>query len=135
MQTMGVRELHQLDTVACLEHLQQANVARVVVAGRGLSLGIPVNYALDGESIVFRAARRGSRQISSGDTVTFEAGTFDNLYQEGWSVSVMGTIETVSTAEADCVGGSCSPWFETGESQWMRIRPYSVTGRRISATA
>lgn len=132
MSLLGVREVHQLDAPKCLELLGTINIGRVSLASEASSLGFPVNYALDGETILFRAGRRAKREVPEGATVLFTVDFFDSRYSEGWSVSVNGIVET-SAAAADERYPVASPWMNTGESAWMRLRPYAVTGRKISS--
>lgn len=142
MTLAGVREVHQLAASDCLELLRTANIGRVSVASDANSLGFTVNYALDGESILFRAGRRAKREVPAGATVTFQVDVFDARYQEGWSVTVSGTVDVASDTGARSASTSAatshlysSPWMDTGEAAWMRLRPYAVTGRQTKPSA
>ena len=68
----------------------------------------------------------------------FEPDSYDADTRTGWSVLVKGLAETIDSADEvarfDAVG--LSAWGGDGSSErWVRIRPSSITGRRIAATS
>src|SRR5213078_3225239 len=95
---------------------------------------LPVNYVLDGDDIVvrtdggtkFSALRRGAR-------VAFEVDAIDTLFQSGWSVLAYGQAdEVVDADEVERLQGlGLRPWAGGARPFWIRIRPVSVTGRRL----
>ncbi|HEY7812017.1 MAG TPA: pyridoxamine 5'-phosphate oxidase family protein, partial [Nakamurella sp.] len=95
---------------------------------------LPVNHAVDGESIVFRTGP-GSKLLA-GDSamrVAFEVDGFDADRRSGWSVLVRGTASTVEDADEiqrlNRIG--VWPWADLVErTHWIRIATYSVTGRQ-----
>jgi uncharacterized protein len=95
---------------------------------------LPVTFQVDGQDVVFRT-HKGSKlsSIEVGHYVCFEADSDDAATRTGWSVVVRGLVEKESEAACarldapglDSWGGSAA------DRLWMRIRPTSITGRRI----
>ena len=85
--------------------------------------------------IVFRTAP-GSKLTAADNElpVAFEVDGFDEDRRTGWSVVIGGKATTVEEpaqlARLDMLG--VSPWAGLAErTHWVRIRPYSMTGREI----
>jgi uncharacterized protein len=98
---------------------------------------LPVLFRVDGQDVVFKT-RRGSKlaNIELGRYVCFEVDAYDAETGAGWSVVARGLAEKES--EATCArldapggeswgGGAAEDWV------WMRIRPATITGRRIAS--
>ncbi len=121
---------------ACLAKLASVTVGRVGFLSAGEVVILPVNYALDGQSVVFRTAQ-GSKLAGAdiGYPVTFEADQYDATAQAGWSVLVQGQAEVVDDdAEVSRLDGlGLRSWGVAQWPYWVRIRPLSVTGRQLSA--
>jgi nitroimidazol reductase NimA-like FMN-containing flavoprotein (pyridoxamine 5'-phosphate oxidase superfamily) len=119
---------------SCLTLLAAVSVGRVGFVANGEVLVLPVNFVVDGQSLVFRTAS-GSKLYGAGDgnAVAFEADNYDDITQSGWSVLVSGRAEVV---EDDAEIGRLSrlglySWASALDRPfWIRIRPNSVTGRR-----
>src|SRR5207302_383028 len=60
----------------------------------------PVNYAIDGETIVLRTAEGTTLTCGTRDPVCFEIDHYDPSAREGWSVVVDGTLEEVTRLSA-----------------------------------
>jgi nitroimidazol reductase NimA-like FMN-containing flavoprotein (pyridoxamine 5'-phosphate oxidase superfamily) len=93
---------------------------------------------VDGQDVVFRT-KMGSKlaSVEVGQYVTFEVDTYDATAGSGWSVVVRGLAEvqpeaecarldTLDTLGMQAWGGSAA------ERAWVRIRPASISGRRIA---
>ena len=96
---------------------------------------LPVNHAMDGQDVVFRTGD-GSKlaSVQDRDLVTFEADGYDERARSGWSVLVTGRGEPVTqdgeVRRLERMG--LRTWTAPGACPfWVRIRPTSVTGRRI----
>ena len=86
--------LERLEREDCLRLLASQRVGRVAVVSVGQPLIFPVNYALDGDTVVFRTAA-GTKFDAAvrGAPASFEIDSFDALYHTGWSVVVSGRAE------------------------------------------
>lgn len=114
----------------CWERLASQELGRLVTqVGKVLDI-FPVNYVVDGESIVFRTAE-GSKlaELTINEEVLFEAD--DHTDADAWSVVVRGragrldTVEEVAAADALPL----KPWIPTVKYNYVRIASTSVSGR------
>ena len=129
----------ELLTLEECEHLLQTHptrVGRIAVADDGRRPTIlPVNYALDEGAVVFRTAE-GTKFAAAvrGAFVAFEVDEVDAAWQEGWSVLVRGQAERVTDEDelARLRTLPLQPWARGIREHYVRIRPESVTGRRLS---
>jgi nitroimidazol reductase NimA-like FMN-containing flavoprotein (pyridoxamine 5'-phosphate oxidase superfamily) len=99
---------------------------------------LPVNFLVDGQDVVF-ATGEGSKlsSVEVGHYVGFEADAYDAVTKTGWSVVVNGFAEICdSDEEAVRLDGlGMTPWGGSAPQDrvWVRIRPTTVSGRRIPA--
>jgi nitroimidazol reductase NimA-like FMN-containing flavoprotein (pyridoxamine 5'-phosphate oxidase superfamily) len=93
----------------------------------------PVNFTLDGRAIVFRTDRGTKLHGARNNSVAFECDGIDREYHTGWSVVVQGVAEEVHSAVdiARLERLPLRPWCDAPKTIWLRIRPNSLTGRRI----
>jgi hypothetical protein len=69
-----------------------------------------------------------------GATVTFEVDGYDDAARGGWSVLLKGRAEVVTDPEtlARLESRGLQPYVTSPpRPQWVRIRPDTVTGRRV----
>jgi uncharacterized protein len=131
----GLEILHLGD---CFLLLKSVPVGRVGFTARGEVVILPVNFLIDGQDVVF-ATGAGSKLscVEVGHYVGFEADAYDPATKTGWSVVVNGFAEIVDSDQeaARLAGLGMVPWGggEIQERVWVRIRPTSVSGRRIPA--
>jgi uncharacterized protein len=128
--------LEVLDREECLRLLASQPVGRVAVVIDVWPMIFPVNYALDGDSIVFRSDD-GSKVsgASTGFHMSFEIDGIDELLHTGWSVVVNGVgREVVDGTELTRLHElGLEPWASGAKTHWIRIRPETITGRRVAA--
>ena len=127
--------LETLTFDTCLELLSSVPLGRIGFYADGEVVMLPVNHAVDGQDVVFRAAH-GSKLTAAEqqDLVSFEADDYDAGTRAGWSVLVTGRAALVyDEAETQRLSRlGLQPWASGVEHPfWIRIRPTSVTGRRI----
>ena len=134
----GLEILHLGD---CFLLLKSVPVGRVGFTSRGEVVILPVNFLVDGQDVVF-ATGAGSKLscVEVGHYVGFEADAYDAVTKTGWSVVVNGFAEIVDSDEeaARLAGLGMTPWGGAAtdpERVWVRIRPTTVSGRRIPAGA
>jgi len=130
----GLEILHLGD---CYTLLESAPVGRIGFLAGGEVVILPVNFLMDGQDVVFRTAAGAKLSaVEVGQYVSFEVDEFDRAAATGWSVLVNGLAELVDTdaeaARLDELG--LASWGGRGPDRvWIRIRPTSISGRRIPA--
>ena len=99
----------------------------------GRPLVFPVNFALDGDAIVFRTDAGTKLHGARRGQVAFECDGVDSTYHTGWSVLATGNAEEVVNAAevARLARLPLGPWCPGPKSTWLRLRPRMLTGRRI----
>lgn len=94
-----------------------------------------VNFAVDGESVVFRTDPGTKlRALERCPSVCFQADGLNLDDRSGWSVLLKGRA-TEMTSPSDLITASelHLPYWIAGEkSHWVRIVAIETTGRRIS---
>lgn len=123
-----------LSEAVCWERLRRTSVGRLGVHHDGAPAIYPMNYLVDGESIVFRT--RPDSKISQApmlERVAFEIDGFDQANGDAWSVLIKGFGRFVdSVPEIGHVDDlPLYPWIDADRSAWVRIVPVEVTGRRF----
>jgi nitroimidazol reductase NimA-like FMN-containing flavoprotein (pyridoxamine 5'-phosphate oxidase superfamily) len=124
---------------ACWARLRAGTLGRIgVVSGRE-PLVLPVNYAVDGDRLVFRTgAGTKFHAMVVGNPISLEIDDADDVYHTGWSVLAVGTAhEVTDPAELDRLVRTVRmrPWAEGDKSHWMVLAPDRVTGRELVAQA
>ena len=126
-----------LDRSECLRLLQETRFGRVAVRMPDGSPALrPVNYAFDAhsQSVVFRTGR-GSKLhgLLMAGRAAFEIDGIDPAAHTGWSVIVSGVTEEVhapSEVERLLMLG-VAPWAPEEKPWFVRLRAFSVSGRRV----
>ena len=122
--------LRHLDEEQCWERLAGQELGRIVTRLADRVDIFPVNYAVDGRSLVFRTAE-GSKlfELTVHDEVLFEVDDHTDL--DAWSVVVRGRARVIviedEVLEADAL--PLKPWAPTVKNNYVRIEPTSVSGR------
>lgn len=128
-----------LDEAECLARLRATEVGRVGVVVDDQPLVFPVNYVLEGRSIVVRTDAGTLLRGASLRFVAFEIDSFDAASRSGWSVMVQGmghditdnidlTSEHLQTVEV-------LPWAPGAKRRLLRIDPSTITGRSFGGHA
>lgn len=135
MDTNADSPVTALDRAQCFERLAEDSLGRLVTRVGGVVDVFPVNYALDGEAILFRTAE-GSKllELTVNDEVLFEVDAHSDV--DAWSVVVRGHAEQ-RTAQADIEHADAvglRPWIPTLKYNLVRITPREVTGRYFLRT-
>jgi nitroimidazol reductase NimA-like FMN-containing flavoprotein (pyridoxamine 5'-phosphate oxidase superfamily) len=119
----------------CMELLRAGEVARIAVVDAGHPVIFPVNYAMDGEHIVFRTAP-GTKLDASvrGAPVCVEIDWTDPASRSAWSVVVTGWARLVETPEerARAEALDLRPWSEHPKDHFVTVFPERVSGRRLT---
>ena len=130
-----VAEMEPLGRGECLDLLATASVGRVGLLVDGLPEILPVNYALDGETVLFRTAEGTVLTQASMEVVAFEVDRIDEIDQSGWSVLVQGVAHDIGDAIDHTSERlrrlTLVTWAPGTRQRWVRISPGKITGRRI----
>jgi uncharacterized protein len=134
------RTIEELTVDQCLALLGRASVGRIVYVDAHGPAAIPVNYAMAGEDVVFRA-EPGTKQAATGaHDVAFEVDEVDDDERSAWSVLVRGTGRELDLEELPDLlrhmdASFPTPWVAGVHSAWIAIEPRTITGRRLGARA
>lgn len=120
----------------CLRLLATEEVGRLVVVLGGQPLVFPLNYALDGDAVVFRTAPGTKLEAISRALVAFEVDRWASSGRSGWSVVVEGLAQEVTSADAPGLRERLAALpvrpLATGDRlHFVRIVPFSITGSRL----
>ena len=121
-----------LEESRCWDLLASQEVGRLATAVQGMPEIFPLNFVVDGESVVFRTAE-GSKlvELVINEQVAFEVvGWNDDL---GWSVVIKGSASVVPSGEQHDRAEALPlrPWVPTIKTNFVRITPTEITGRRF----
>jgi uncharacterized protein len=124
----------ELAEAECRRLLAEHHLGRLAIVEFGGPMVFPVNYVLDRDAPVFRTDP-GSKLDAAAerDRVAFEVDAADEATRTGWSVVVRGTLaEVTDPGDLERLRSlPLYPWAPGPRTRYLRVRPSSVTGRRI----
>ncbi|WP_181442493.1 helix-turn-helix domain-containing protein [Streptomyces tateyamensis] len=126
--------LVQLSEAECWEHLGSHGLGRIALPDPDGPTVVPVNYLVDGRTVVYRTEPGSLGACPSGAPLSFEADRVDERLSKGWSVLLVGTAEhpgPAETAPLDRRAAQGHPVPAGAGQLWIRVRPHRVAGRRI----
>jgi uncharacterized protein len=128
--------LHKLNRGECIELLRShPDLGRIGYVIDGVPVILPVNFVVDGESVVFVTAR-GSKLswLRNHTRVAFQVDHGRRLDESGWSVLVHGTAQEVTdSAELESLRrGPLHSWAIASGEHWVRISLDEISGRRLA---
>jgi uncharacterized protein len=113
----------------CVELLKSQSIGRLALVVDGHIDIFPVNYAVDGASILFRTNEGRKMRGAGAGEAAFEVDAIEPEAHAGWSVIVHGDPEDV-TGTGPPGADTVQPW--AGRKEFLvRIAPRSITGRRV----
>lgn len=130
--------LLRLDDEECWRFLDKHFLGRVAVVDHGLPMVFPVNYAVDGHSIVFRTAPGTKLAMATrGRDTVFEVDEVFGLFETGTSVMVHGTLHEVTDHDekSRLMNLPLRSWAPGVRDHVVRVHPSWVSGRRIPINA
>ena len=134
-----IATLTAVPEVECWQLLSTAEFGRLGLLVEDRPEVLPVNYILDGETVLFRTAEGTVLTKAAFKVVALEADRVDVATHEGWSVLVQGVAEDISNAiDANSERMrrlSLVAWAPAARHRWFRIKPDKVTGRRLRVMA
>ena len=124
----------------CYQLLDTQRLGRIGVLVDDFPLIIPVNFALDGHTVVIRSRPGTKLTYADGAKVTFEVDDVDRITRTGWSVLVRGRANVLGREDEGGLAERtrltpASPWAPGDFGFWLRITPGLISGRRIARTA
>ncbi|MGW2294187.1 helix-turn-helix domain-containing protein [Streptomyces violaceorubidus] len=129
--------LVRLTEQECWQRLGTHGIGRIsytVGPGKEAPVVVPVNFLVDGRSVVYRTDPAGVAGIRAGEPVAFEADHVDEQTGLGWSVLLAGTTEHPAdheSLEALERRRGAGPWAGGRRDLWVRVLPHQVSGRVI----
>ncbi len=117
----------------CLALLRSRQVGRLAyVARAGIPDIVPVNYVMDGATVIFRSGHGPKLQAADrGDVVALEVDQLDDQSESGLSVVVVGHARRLRTAEVDRLPALPRSWAAGARTHLVRISPDRIEGRRL----
>jgi len=125
--------LEELGHDECLRLVGGSTLGRLAVVIDDQPLVFPVNFTLDGRAVVLRTDEGTKLYAARHGFVAFECDSIDSAYHTGWSVIITGRAEEVRQPSevARLERLPLGPWCPGPKSVWLRLRPRTITGRRI----
>ena len=127
--------LEVLTLAESLALLRSRPLGRLAYLEAGAPAIIPVNYLVDGSTIVIRALEGGKVDTAVlGAPVAFEVDDHDPARGAGWSVVVHGRALLIDEPERVArYAAELDSWAVTDDSRttWIRILADQITGRRL----
>jgi nitroimidazol reductase NimA-like FMN-containing flavoprotein (pyridoxamine 5'-phosphate oxidase superfamily) len=140
MKTVDSRSwVEVLDRSLCLELLRGDEIGRLAVLSGVGPVIFPVNYAMDGDAVVFRTDSGSKLDLGPRAPACFEIDGLDRETRTGWSVVVVGRLEEATPYDGAVLERlqqlPINPWAGGHKEHWVRLVPSRITGRRVSGTA
>ena len=128
-------QVENLEHHDCWALLRTVSVGRLAVLADGRPDIFPVNYTVDGGTLVFRTGQGTKLSAATGEdaAVAVEADGVDPNTGLAWSVVIKGTAALVKSTEEvlDTSRLYLFPWQSGRKDAFVRITPDSITGRRF----
>jgi nitroimidazol reductase NimA-like FMN-containing flavoprotein (pyridoxamine 5'-phosphate oxidase superfamily) len=133
--SVGDVRWQELTKQECFGLLAGQRLGRVVLVDDHGPIALPVNFVVDGYTVLFRTDEGTKLEVASrGGRVGFEVDGVDESTRTGWSVVVRGEATEVSDpAELARVRRlPLYPWAPGPKDRYVRVLPTVLTGRRIA---
>jgi len=126
--------LRALSPAECFDLLEAGGIGRVGIATSEGVMILPVNYAVKGQTIIYRTAPDTLLALHVNTQLSFEVDQCDETLHEGWSVLVQGHAQEVTdelqVKQIEDVT-HLKPWAPGARDVYVRLAPTEVSGRRI----
>lgn len=127
--------LEVLDEEECRSLIQSRNIGRIAFTFEGAPEIFPINYAVDGTTVVFRTAEDTRLQAATKQRVAFEVDDWDASLGVGWSVVVKGIAEEITRGidpfAAELRTQPVIPLAPGAREVWIAVYPSEISGRRF----
>lgn len=120
---------------AAWAQLRQATVGRLAVVAGDRPDIFPINFVVDGGTVVFRTAAGTKLAAATDRPVAFEADGYEPDTGEAWSVVVKGVARELGELDevVDALNLPLETWHTAPKPRIIRIAPDSISGRRFTA--
>lgn len=128
------QRIEELSTSTCWSLLRDVPIGRIALPGDRDIEVFPVNFLVDGGTIVLRtAAGTKLSLIGARSRATFEVDDIDVVAQMVWSVVLKGAVDVVHGHDAiiKTFDMEVPTWQSGPKPTYVRLVPDSVTGRRF----
>jgi nitroimidazol reductase NimA-like FMN-containing flavoprotein (pyridoxamine 5'-phosphate oxidase superfamily) len=128
------RRFEELTEDECRRLLAERHLGRLAIPDFGGPVIFPVNYVFDRDLVVFRTDPGSKLDAATElESVAFEVDAADEATRTGWSVVVRGTLAEITDPGdlARLRALPLYPWAPGEKSRYVRVRPRTITGRRI----
>ena len=126
--------LRALSPTECFDLLEPGGIGRVGIATAEGVMILPVNYAVKGQTIIYRTAPDTLLALHVNTQLSFEVDQCDETLHEGWSVLVQGHAQEVTdelqVQQIEDVT-HLKPWAPGARDVYVRLAPTEISGRRI----
>jgi len=126
--------LQTLTAAECYDLLSPGGVGRVAFTAADGPVVLPVNFAMAGQTVIFRTAPDTLLAGYLDGPAGFEVDRLDEALSQGWSVLVSGrAVRVTSEAEVRRLEqyAGVRPWAGGARAVYVRIIPRRITGRRV----
>ena len=131
-----VGSMEELDEAECLRLLASTTVGRVGFVVEDRPIVLPVNYAVDGRTVVFRTGEGTVLNKAALHVIAFEVDKIDDATHSGWSVLAQGVAQDVGTAidtrSEQLRRLALVTWAPDRRDRWFRLDAETLIGRRLS---
>lgn len=126
--------VEELSNSACWALLRDVPIGRISLQGISDIEVFPVNFVVDGGTIVFHTAS-GTKLtlIGDGARCTFEADEVDRTRRLVWSVVLKGSAQPIQHRDAivAILDLEVPAWQAGAKPTYVRIEPDLISGRRF----
>src|SRR3954452_17537637 len=129
-------DIAMIEREECVRLLGTQEVGRIGFVDHGAPDILPVNYAMDGDAVVFATATGTKLWSSERAPVAFEVDATDAESRTGWSVVIHGQAQEETTLDAPELlhrvkALAVHPWAGGDRPHLVRIVPRTISGRRV----
>jgi len=129
--------VEELGRDECLTRMATQRLGRLGVVVDGVPLVLPMQFAMEGETVVLQT-NQGAKTLNAPLTsVSFEVDHVDWDKGVGWSVLLQGYGADISSAldeRSEALRSlTVQSWAPPPADRWLKIIPRKITGRVITA--
>lgn len=127
-------QIVELSEEECWCYLRCGDLGRLAIIVEGRPEIFPMNYAVSGDSVLFRTAPGTKLRYAPGSAAAFEIDGYAAETGTGWSVVAQGPMEkiTESLGSGDVRDVSVHPYASGVKEHTLVLNVARVTGRRFS---